>query len=217
MRRGQEWEEKFTAEGLKLPTNPIFCKRSFQRARFCNTGWCQNWKSEGLKISSNMFQRKFVQWVMMSSLSLWKLKLNVTSFFSLPKFALYSVQRNFMASKSFKVGFSMNIKMMLFHQFVTRLHFEFSLFCVCSLVPSLISSNVKYGLLLQNCKVKHSFPPFVFFIGKLFSGKLNQTLFRSGWKIKKRNGRKSLLDGSDFQLHHLWIIVPLPIRHLGHP
>ena len=55
--------------------------RSFQRARFCNTGWCQNWKSEGLKISSNMFQRKFVQWQMMSSLSLWKLKLNVTSFF----------------------------------------------------------------------------------------------------------------------------------------
>ena len=83
-------------------------------------------------------------------------------FFSLPKFALYSVQRNFMASKSFKVGFSMNIKMMLFHQFVTRLHFEFSLFCVCSFIPSLISSNVKYGLLLQNCKVKHSFPPLSF-------------------------------------------------------
>ena len=88
-------------------------------------------------------------------------------FFSLPKFALYSVQRNFMASKSFKVGFSMNIKMMLFHQFVTRLHFEFSLFCVCSFIPSLISSNVKYGLLLQNCKVKHSFLPLCLFHRKV--------------------------------------------------
>ena len=59
-------------------------------------------------------------------------------FFSLPKFALYSVQRNFMASKSFKVGFSMNIKMMLFHQFVTRLHFEFSLSSVFALSSHLL-------------------------------------------------------------------------------
>ena len=53
-------------------------------------------------------------------------------FFSLPKFALYSVQRNFMASKSFKVGFSMNIKMMLFHQFVILLHLDFLLLFACS-------------------------------------------------------------------------------------
>ena len=126
-------------------------------------------------------------------------------FFSLPKFALYSVQRNFMASKSFKVGFSMNIKMMLFHQFVTRLHFEFSLSSVFAL-----SSHLLYPPMSNTacyCKIVKSntaFPPFVFFIGKLFSGKLNQTLFRSCWKIKKRNGGKSLLDGSGFQLYDLF-------------
>ena len=84
-------------------------------------------------------------------------------FFSLPKFALYSVQRNFMASKSFKVGFSMNIKMMLFHQFVTRLHFEFSLSSVFALSPHLLyppmSNTACY------CKIVKSntaFPPLSF-------------------------------------------------------
>ena len=73
-------------------------------------------------------------------------KIEVESVFSPSKFALYSVQKNFMASKSFKVEFSMNIKMMLFHQFVTLLHLDFLL------LFALISSNVKYALLLQNCQ-----------------------------------------------------------------
>ena len=199
MRRGQEWEEKFTAEGFKLPPNPIFWDHS-RELDFVTQGDARIENLKVWKYPATCSKENLCNgwWWVHYHFENWSWMLH--RFFSLPKFALYSVQRNFMASKSFKVGFSMNIKMMLFHQFVTRLHFEFSLFCVCSLVPSLISSNVKYGLLLQNCKVKHSFPPFVFFIGKLFSGKLNQTLFRSCWKIKKRNGGKSLLDGSGFQL-----------------
>ena len=178
------------------------------------------------------------------------------------------MQRKFMSSKSFKVGFFMNIKIGCYFHTLSRLHFEFLLcllfhfafcistlyhfefllcllfyfsfcilhfafphfvilnfssvysfilhfaFCistliilnfssVCSFIPSLIHppmSNMR--LVIEKLKTQtQAFPLLVFFIGNLFSGKLNQTLFRSGWKIKKRNGRKSLLDGSDFQLN----------------
>ena len=114
-----------------------------------------------------------------------------------------------MASKSFKVGFSMNIKMMLFPQFVSCiLNFLFCQPIVCPFISSPMSNTACY------CKIVKSntaaqflpFPPSCLFHRKVFSGKLNQTLFRSSQKIKKRSGRKSLLDASDemanFQLNN---------------
>ena len=82
---------------------------------------------------------------------------------------LHSVQRNFMASKSFKVGFSMNIKMMLFPQFVSCFILTF-LFCqpfVCSFISDILQCQI-LSLLLQNCKVKHS-RPHSFFLFVLLS------------------------------------------------
>ena len=74
------------------------------------------------------------------------------------------------------------------------LSFVSLLFALSSGLSCLPMSNT--SLLLQNCKLKHS--PSCLFHWKVFSGKLNETLFRfCCWKIKKRNGRKSLLVGSD--------------------
>ena len=118
----------------------------------------------------------------------------------------------------------LNIKMGCYFHTLSRLHFEFLLcllfhfafcilhfhtlsFCISPLFA--LSSHLWYPpmsnmrrLVIEKLKTQtQAFPLLVFFIGNLFSGKLNQTLFRSGRKIKKRNGRKSLLDGSDFQLN----------------
>ena len=105
--------------------------------------------------------KKAVEWMMMSSENiLLEVELLLHQVFPPFQNLRSSMQRNFMASKSFKVGFSMNIKMMLFQQFVTGLHFEFCLLFapLLYILQCQISSNVKYGLLLQNCKVKHSSP-----------------------------------------------------------
>ena len=83
---------------------------------------------------------------------------------------MHSVQRNFMASKSFKVGFSMNIKMMLFPQFVRCFILTF-LFCqpfVCSFISDILQCQI-LSLLLQNCKVKHSRIVSSFFVLLSFS------------------------------------------------
>ena len=83
---------------------------------------------------------------------------------------LHSVQRNFMASKSFKVGFSMNIKMMLFPQFVSCFILTF-LFCqpfVCSFISDILQCQI-LSLLLQNCKVKQSRIVSSFFVLLSFS------------------------------------------------
>ena len=70
---------------------------------------------------------------------------------------------------------------------------------VSCLLPFYISSNVKYPPMSNTacyCKIVKSniVPPRTgcLFHSKLFSGKLNETWSRSCWKIKKRNGRKSL-------------------------
>ena len=66
-----------------------------------------------------------------------------------PSKNLHSMQRNFMESKSFKDGFSMNIKIMLFPKLVTWiLNFVFCQPLVCSFIWSLMSSNVKYQLVI---------------------------------------------------------------------
>ena len=109
---------------------------------------------------------------------------------------LHSVQRNFMASKSFKVGFSMNIKMMLFPQFVSCFILTF-LSCqpfVCSFISDILQCQI-LSLLLQNCKVKHSRPhsfflfcPPVFFIGKFSAANSTKLCSALAKKSRKEAG-----------------------------
>ena len=196
-------------------------------------GWWEYWKSpryftsQGFELRPPLDFSTFsiIQWKLFQSQQWngwWWLHYTFTSVFS-SKICTLCKGISWQVNLS-RLDFPWILRWCYFHSLSAASFWLFSLVSLLFALSSLISSNVKYAacyckIVKSNTagRIVSSFLSSCLFHRKVFSGKLNQTLFRSCQKIKKRSGRKSLLDASDeranFQLNNKTIKVWAVVRY----